>query len=296
MSEHLKSIWSVISQPLFKIGENDISIASVFTAGLILFIAFRLSKLAEKFIGKFLEARGIDQGVRGSIEGFTRYLIIILGFFVTLDTLGISLTSLAALGAVLMVGIGFGLQNITQNFISGIILLLERPIKKGDVVQVGSVTGRVLEIRARSTLIQTRDDIAIIVPNSEFISQQVVNESFSGRTRRLHVSVGVAYGSDVSKVQKLLLKVASETPGVLTTPEPSVVFSDFGASSLDFDLRIWSKELWTSDLIRSAVRFKIDEEFRLHNIEIPFPQRDLHIRSGLDRDTKDPLPVESESY
>ena len=97
-------------------------------------------------------------------------------------------------------------------------------------------------------------------------------------------------------MQKLLLKVASETPGVLTTPEPSVVFSDFGASSLDFDLRIWAKELWTSDLIRSAVRFKIDEEFRLHNIEIPFPQRDLHIRSGLDRDTKDPLPVESESY
>ena len=234
-------------------------------------------------MGRFLAGRHIDRGVKGSIERLIRYIVVILGFFVALDSLGISMTSLAALGAVLMVVIGFGLQNVTQNFISGLIILLERPIKVGDLVEVGGNTGRVHEIGIRYILIHTRDDIAIIVPNSQFISEQVVNESFSSETIRRRLHVGVAYGSDEELVKKILLEVAQSYEKVLKETAPNVLFLDFGESSLDFALQIWVNDLWRYETILSDLRFAIDAAFRANKIEIPFPQRDLHLRSGFDR-------------
>jgi small-conductance mechanosensitive channel len=162
-----------------------------------------------------------------------------------------------------------------------LIILLERPIKKGDVVKVGETSGRVVDIRVRSTLMETRDDVTIIIPNSQFISEQVVNDSFSAEIIRHTVKIGVAYGSDVEKVRSILIDIANDNDSVSNDPPANVYFTDFGSSSLDFELRVWVTELWTTDGILSDIRFAIDREFRKNKIEIPFPQRDVHIKTPL---------------
>lgn len=279
MYKWAQDLWEALSTPLFELSGNKLSVMTFFTA-LVLFVVFiKVASVVEKLLRRYLHKKNIDSGVKDSLARFGRYLMIVLGVVVTLETIGISLSSLAALGAVLMVGIGFGLQNIAQNFISGLIILLERPIKVGDVVKVGDISGRVVDIQARSTLIQTRDDVSILVPNSQFISEPVVNESFSGNKIRYKVKVGVAYGSDTTKVKELLMAVARENSRVLTSPEPDVLFGDFGESSLDFELRVWLNDLWSYRVVLSELRFEIDKKFRENKVEIPFPQRDLHLRS-----------------
>lgn len=276
----VKSVWNLLSTPLFELGNSRISLASLFVALLILTVFVIIAKILERGVQNALKKKAIDPGVKASVGRFTKYVIIMVGVFVAVDTIGISLTSIAALGAVLMVGIGFGLQNIAQNFISGIIILLERPIKKGDVVVVGGVSGRVRDIRVRSTVIETRDDVAIIVPNSQFIAEQVINDSFSGHKIRKILKVGVAYGSDVEKVTNILLDIANEQEQILKDPGARVLFMDFGSSSLDFELRFWVAELWTTEVILSNIRYAIDREFRKSGVTIPFPQRDLHIKTS----------------
>ncbi len=278
--EKIPYIWELLNTPLFELDGNKVSLVSFIIALFILFGFFLISKLIERGVRNTLKNKTIDPGIKGSIERFSRYLTIIAGAFIALDTIGISMSSIAALGAVLMVGIGFGLQNITQNFIAGIIILLERPIKQGDVVVVGDVSGRVRDIRVRSTIIETRDDVAIIVPNSQFIAEQVINDSFSGHTIRRTLKVGVAYGSNVQLVTKILIELANANEQILKDPAPKVFFMDFGSSSLDFELRFWVTELWATDSILSELRYDIDCEFRNENICIPFPQRDLHIKSS----------------
>jgi small-conductance mechanosensitive channel len=287
LQTYWESIWSVISTPLFKVGDSTITISSVLIAFIILLFSLYLAKMAEKVVSRSLSKRKIDRGVRGSIERFSRYTVVLIGSLVSLDTMGVSISSLAAVGAVLMVGIGFGLQNLTQNFISGIILLMERPIKNGDIIKVGDQMGRVLDIRVRSTIVLTRDDVALIVPNSLLVSEVVTNESYTEERIRIHVKVGVAYGSDTEKVCKNLLEAANECEKVLKTPPPQVVFADFGDSALNFDLRIWIGDLWTSDLIRSEIRFSIDKKFKEAGIVIAFPQMDLHFKSF-----ESPAPLE----
>lgn len=281
LNNYFHDLIALISKPLFNIGENPISISSVVIALLIIGVFSKLSNIAEKWIRKVLEPRQeLDTGVKGAIERFTRYIVFALGIFISLDSVGISLSSLAAIGAALMVGIGFGLQNITQNFISGLILLFERPIKRGDIISVDGVEGVVEDVNARSTLVLTRDEIAILVPNSKFISEPVTNLSYSSEQIRIHIKVGVAYGSNTALVKDLLLKVAAENSNVLKKPEPIVLFVDFGESSLDFDLILWVNDLWFQKRIASEIRFAIDDIFRKNNVEIPFPQRDLHVRSS----------------
>ena len=276
----LKVSWSYISYPLFEISGNQISVISIFLCLAFFALSMRLGTMLEKIVHRFLEDKDLDSGIKGSISRFTRYAVTIVGALIALDTIGISLKSLAALGAVLMVGVGFGLQNITQNFISGLIILLERPIKIGDKVEVQGVSGVVKEIGARSTLIHTRDDVAIIVPNSQFISEQVINESFSGEKIRLTLAVGVAYGSDVKKVKDFLMGIASAHTRILKSPAPTVFFKNFGDSSLDFELKVWVDELWNYEEILSDLRFAVTDKFNEMNIEIPFPQRDLHLKSS----------------
>ncbi|PIK15443.1 mechanosensitive ion channel domain-containing protein [Halobacteriovorax sp. JY17] len=273
----LKTTFKYISMPLFEISGNKISLISILLAVGVFFLTTTLAKMSEKFMDRFLADKGLDTGVRGSIVRITRYIVLFVGLMITLDTVGISLSSLAALGAVLMVGIGFGLQNITQNFISGLIILFERPVKVGDFVSVKDISGRVVEIGARSTLIHTRDDVAIIVPNSQFISEQVINQSFTGETMRMTVDVGVAYGSDTANVKKVLLEVAGETAGILIDPPPKVFFENFGDSALQFSLAVWINDIWDNRETLSNVRLAIDKRFREEKISIPFPQRDIHI-------------------
>lgn len=279
ISDITSKFLQLINHAFFKLGNQEISIKIIIVFCALVFGFSWLSRWIERFIHKTLLYKDIDPGIKGSIERFSRYLILVLGVLISLSSIGINITSLTVFGGIVGVGIGFGLQNITQNFMSGIIILLERPIKKGDIVQVGDTSGRVLDIKARSTLILTRDDVVMIVPNSDFITKQVVNDSFSGDKLRLHVDVGVAYGSDVDVVTKVLMDVATEHEKVLKSPPPTVVLHDFADSAMVFTLRIWTSELWFYDLLLSELRYEIVRKFHKNGVTIPFPQRDLHIRS-----------------
>ena len=178
------------------------------------------------------------------------------------------------------VGIGFGLQNIVANFVAGLVLLFERPIEVGDRVTVQDVEGNVRDINFRATTVLTTDNITVIVPNSQFLNNPVTNWSHGDPRVRIHVPVGVAYGSDVEKVTRSLLGVAAATEGVLKDPAPSVFFRDFGDSSLDFELLVWIDQPARHIQIRSRINYAIDAAFRKEGIEIPFPQRDMHVRSA----------------
>jgi small-conductance mechanosensitive channel len=276
--ENLEVVWKFLQTPFLTLNQAKISIFSILLCLFIIVFSFYLSRKLSSFAKYFLNSRGVDQGVSDSIAQFIKIVVVILGFLLALEGLGFSLSSLAAFGAVLMVGIGFGLQNIAQNFISGIIILIERPIKVGDIIQVGTATGKVLEIRVRSTIVQTRDDVSIIVPNSKLIAEEVINESFSGTDIRLHIEVGVAYGSDLEQVREILLSVAKENTNVLDSPEPDVIFKSFGDSSLDFDLRVWTRELWREKKVSSDLRFEIAKKFQEGGVQIPFPQQDIYIK------------------
>lgn len=275
-----KGIWALFSTPILELSGSKISILSIFFALVFFYLSTVLSRYCQKLTEKFLENKDLDRGVKGSISKIAGHVAQIAGILIALDMVGINLSSLVALGGVLAVGIGFGLQNIAQNFISGLIILFERPIKKGDLVEVDGVYGRVSEIGSRSTTVTTKDDVSIIVPNSKFISEQVVNDSFSGERRRFHIDVGVAYGSDTKKVESILRDVALSHEKILKNPAPAIFFKEFADSSLNFDLTVWIEDLWNYEHILSDIRFKIDHKFREESIEIPFPQRDLHLRSS----------------
>ncbi len=275
----LAKMHTYMSQELVRIGEVSLTPRKLVIALFAIWFFSKLSRFVERGLHRALIKKDFDPGAKTSIERFARYGVFTLGIIVTLSYVGVNLRTLETFGAVLGVGIGFGLQNITQNFISGLILLTERPIKRGDLVVVDGINGRVLDIRARSTLVLTRDDVVMIVPNSEFITKQIVNESFSGERIRKSINVSVAYGTDTAKVEKLLLAIVAEHPQVLKTPPPAVLFKDFGASSLDFSVSIWLSELWFSETILSEIRFEIDNQFRKNKVEIPFQQMDVHIRS-----------------
>jgi len=280
--EVLNPIIQKLKEPLVKIPGISVSPISLILAILILLVTILISKLLRRFLRRNVFSRSqISQGTQELISRVVHYVVMILGVFVVLEYLGIDLTALAAISAVLMVGIGFGLQNITSNFISGLILLFERPIQVGDMVEVGGILGRIRAIKARSTTVETFDNVSIIVPNSQFISESVTNWSHEDLRTRVHVRVGVAYSSDVEQVRDALLAVGAAHPEVLEDPEPRVVFHEFGDSSLNFDLMVWTEDPTRQLLIRSDLHFAIVRAFREKGIEIPFPQRDLHIRSSI---------------
>jgi small-conductance mechanosensitive channel len=268
------------AQPLFLIGGTPITVASIASFVIILAITYGISKALQRGLGRMYRRRGLEEGVQYALNRLLHYAILGFGIFLALDNLGISVTALAGLGAILAVGIGFGLQNIAQNFVSGLILLLERPVKKGDFVEVGDTRGTVREIHARATVITTLDNVDILVPNGQFITEPVINSTFDSRRVRVRVDVGVAYGSNTDLVRRALEEVAAKHPAVLEQPPPMVRFQDFGDSSLDFSLLVWLDDPLVEPQIASDLRFAIDRVFREQKIEIPFPQRDLHLKSG----------------
>ena len=263
----------------FTVGTLNFSIKGMALAVLILFITHLFLRVGRALLKeKVLDRRPIERGLKDSILTIANYLGWALGLILALGLLGVNTTSLAVIFGALSIGIGFGLQNIFNNFISGLILLFERPIQVGDYVEVGGLWAEVKKINVRSTVVQTFDNASVIIPNSEFISQQVTNWSFKDKRMRRNLEVGVAYGSDVELVQKTLLEIASETPGVLKYPRPDVLFIDHAASALLFRLRIWVDvdDYWS---VASQIRFEIDRRFRERKIEIAFPQMDLHVRT-----------------
>ncbi|CAN5863334.1 mechanosensitive ion channel [soil metagenome] len=268
------------AQPLFLVGGTPITLASVASFLIILVVTWVLSKLLQRALGRFYRQRDLEEGVQYALNRLLHYVVVGFGVFLALDNLGISVTALAGLGAILAVGIGFGLQNIAQNFVSGLILLLERPVKKGDFVVVGEARGTIRSIHARATVVTTLENVDILVPNGEFITEAVVNQTYLDRQVRIRVNVGVAYGSDTARVRETLERVAKEHSGIVRKEETLVLFDDFGDSSLDFALLAWVNSPLLQYRVASELRFAIDAAFREEEIEIPFPQRDLHLKSG----------------
>jgi small-conductance mechanosensitive channel len=263
----------------FKVGSLNFSVKGMVLAIFIVFITHLFLRVGRALLKeKILNKRPIERGLKDSILTIASYLGWALGLVMALGFLGVNTTSLTVIFGALSIGIGFGLQNIFNNFISGLILLFERPIQVGDYVEVGGLWAEVKKINVRSTVVQTFDNASVIIPNSEFISQQVTNWSFRDKRMRRNLEVGVAYGSDVDLVEKTLLEIALATPGVLKYPRPDVIFVDHADSALIFRLRIWVDvdDYWT---VASRIRFDIDRFFRELAIEIAFPQRDLHIRT-----------------
>lgn len=269
-----------VDDELFRIGGTPVTVASLVSFVVFILLALLISKLLQRTMHGVYRRRAVDEGVQYALDRLMHYAILALGVYLALDNLGVELTGLAALGALLGVGIGFGLQNITQNFVSGLILLLERPVKRGDFIEVGDIKGTVREIRARATVVTTLDNVDILVPNGQFITETVINQTFEDRSLRVHVQVGVAYGSDTALVRQTLEQVAAEHPAVGETPAPQVRFLEFGDSSLNFSLLVWLADPLAQDPIKSELRFAIDQAFRNADIQIPFPQRDLHLKSG----------------
>jgi small-conductance mechanosensitive channel len=277
----------ILDYHLFRIGQTQVTLASLLATVAILVVTWLAARLLRKLVAEKLFGRSqVDPGVRYAIGRVVSYIVWVLGLIIALQPLGINATTLAVFGGAIGVGIGFGLQDITKNFIAGLILLIERPIKVGDRIEIGKVVGDVAEIRARATLVRTNDDIYLIVPNAEFITNTVTNWSYRTPRVRFHFPVGVAFDSDPRAVEKALLDAASKSENVLKEPAPSVLFIAFGESSLDFELVCWTAVmLHRRSALRSEVNFHIHEILREHGIELPFPQRDLHIRSaeGLER-------------
>ncbi len=276
----LETLLGRFGEPLFVIGGTPVTLASVISFAIILAITYGVSKMLQRGLHRVYRQRGVEEGVEYALNRLLHYAILAFGFVWALDNLGVSITGFAALGAILGVGIGFGLQNIAQNFVSGLILLLERPVKRGDFVVVGDTRGTVRAIHMRATVITTLDNVDILVPNGQLITESVVNQTFDTRRVRMRVEVGVAYGSDTDQVRKVLERVAREHSNVLDSPPPTVRFENFGDSSLDFALLAWVADPLQQPQVASDLRFAIDNAFREAGIEIPFPQRDLHIKTS----------------
>ncbi len=268
----------VLHRPI-QLGGMRLSLAGFIYAILILLFTHAAARLWSQFLRRrILFDSGLELGVQESITTVTVYLLWGLGILVSLNVMGLSTTSIAVAFGALSIGLGFGLQNIFNNFVSGLILLFERPVQVGDVVQVNEVWGTITKINVRSTVVQTYDNASLIIPNSDMISNQVTNWSFKDLRLRRNIVVGVAYGSNTELVRETLLEIAQGHSKVLKRPKPDVLFDDFGDSALIFKLRLWTTvEHFIA--VETDVRFEIDRLFRERNIEIAFPQRDIHIRS-----------------
>ena len=277
----IASARDILDFPLFKTGSTQLTLWSIlYLILLFLLLLFLAKKIRFWLANRILVRSNLDPGVRKSVGAIARYLVIVIGFFVILQTAGIDLTALSILAGAVGIGVGFGLQNIANNFISGLIILFERPIKAGDRIEVGEVEGEVISIGARATTVVTNDNISVIVPNSSFISQDVVNWSYTDRKVLFKIGVSVAYGSDPRLVERLLLEVARENRDVLEEPEPGVRFLEFGDNGLQFELRAWSTSLLhRKGKLTSDLNFGIHEKFAAHGLEFPFPQRDIHVRT-----------------
>ena len=269
----------ILNIQVVQVGVNTIAVQHILMFAIALFMTRYLARLVRRVLGDHVLAK-LDPAPRFVIIRFVQYTVWVVGLFIALEFLGIDLTALTVVAGALGVGIGFGLQNVVSNFVSGLVLLLEQPIRINDRVTIENVEGNVVDIHFRSTTIVTNDNISIIVPNSQFINQSVINWSHGDPTIRIHVPVGVAYGSDVELVARTLQEVAADDKGVLQKPPPEVRFTEFGDSSLNFDLLVWSDNPPRHLQLRSRLNYAIDAAFRRNEIQIPFPQRDLHVKSN----------------
>lgn len=280
----------VLNFVLFQIKETPVTVLSVlifllFITGFIVLGVTVRKALNRRILRRFK----IDEGTSYTLSRMSQYIIITIGALISFQFIGVDLSGLAVIFGLLSVGIGFGLQNVTSNFISGLIILFERPISIGDRVMVGDIEGDVIEINIRATKIRTVNNISIIVPNSEFVSQNVINYSHGDPTFRLDIEVGVSYSSNLDTVLRCLDEVANENPDISKNPPHQVHLLSFGDSAWNMQLRTWISDVKDYPQIRNDLNQAIVHKFRENGVEIPFPQRDLHVRSSVEIPVKDGL-------
>ena len=247
---------------------------------ILLFGRFLVRFFKKQVLERVLRKREVDIGRQYTISRLVEYIGFVVVFLLAIRISNVAdLNALWLSSAALLVGVGLGLQQTFNDFFSGLIILLEGTVEVGDVVVVDDIVGRVKKIGLRTSMVTTRDNVVIIVPNSHLVVNNVINWTHDSVVARFHVTVGVAYGSDLNVVKGLLLQAAEEHEKVLDRPDPTVMFTEFGSSSLDFNLYFFSKEFFRIEMVKSDLRFRIDELFREHGVEIPFPQRDLWIKN-----------------
>jgi potassium-dependent mechanosensitive channel len=281
--------WTMITALGFTVVGAELTIGRVLFAILLVYLALLASWVARTVVASEVVPRWeLERGVGDSIVSVIHYVAIAIGILVGLGALGVHLQNIAIVAGALSVGIGFGLQNVVNNFVSGIILLFERPVRVGDTVVIGGEWGTIRKIGLRSTRVETFDRSEMIVPNGDLVSEKVTNWTLSNAVARLTIPVGVAYGSPVAQVKRILRECASAHPEVMEEPVPMILFVGFGDNSLDFEVRVWVSELRHRLEVQSVLLEEVDTRFRAEGIEIPFPQRDLHLRS-LDPEVVDAL-------
>jgi len=264
-----------------QIGSVDISLGDIIAFILTIYLSILISRFIRFVLNEDVFSRmHLPRGVPGAISMLANYMIIGLGFLIAVTAAGFDLSRLVIILSALGVGIGFGLQNTVNNFFSGLILIFERPIQVGDVVELNSLLGTVKRIGIRSSTIRTYDGSEVIVPNANLISNEVINWTLSDKLRRIQINVGTTYSSDPAKVLEILRTTVEDHPDILQSPEPIFLFEEFGESSLNFNLRFWTASPDTWLQLRSEISVKIYHALKKNGIEIPFPQRDLHLRSA----------------
>ena len=273
-----KKIQNILEYKLLEFENFHISIWNIIFIITVFVVVNFLFSIIKKVLKRRLINRGqIDDGRLISILQLIQYFIYILAILISIRSIGIDINWLIGASAALLVGIGMGLQQTFNDIVSGVIVLFEGTLEVGDVVEVDGIIGEVKEIRLRTCKLETRESIIMIIPNSKFVTSNVINWSHNMDTTLFHINVGVAYGSDVDMVKNCLIECAQKHGEVLKNPEPFVRFTDFGDSSLDFKLFFWTDKIWTVEFIKSDLRFMIEKKFRESGVKIPFPQRDVHI-------------------
>ncbi len=269
----------IISYKIIETDKFELSVYQLVVFSLILIVTWIIMRFAKKLVDRQLRRKKLEAGNTYALFQITKYFIWIVAIGIGLETIGIQFNLLIASSAALLVGLGLGLQQIFMDYVAGIIVLFEGNLKVNDVVQFGDLIGEVKQTGLRTSKIETRDDYVVVVPNHKLVNDMLVNWSHNKRNTRFHVDVGVAYGSDTRLVEKILLECAKTHSNISNNPGPFVRFNDFGNSSLDFQLYFWTENSFRVENTKSALRFMIDDQFRKNNITIPFPQRDVHIKS-----------------
>lgn len=279
--QRIGSLPSLLTRPLFQVGGSHVSVSSLFllalTIAAMMIVGRQVNRLLNEHVYPIYD---LDRGMRTTMDTLSGYVVLMLGVVVSLDVVGLGIGFLTVFAGVIGIGVGFGSQTLAANFISGLILLFTRPVEVDDVIEVSGVTGRVVRIAPFSTVVRTLDSLDVVIPNSDLLGGTVTNWSGDADHVRMAVGVGVAYGSDVRLVERLLLEAMQAEPRVMRRPKPAVRFDGFGDSSLDFTMLPWLNDPDQRFVVASALRYSVDAAFREHDVEIPFPQRDLHLRSG----------------
>lgn len=276
-------IHTILNFPIFTISDTSVTPMLVLLVGLVVVITWWVSNLLQRWIERAFKARGLsDPGTTAVVKRLLHYLVMAIGLAIALDTLGISLGALFAAGAIFAVGIGFAMQNIAQNFVSGLILLIERAIKPGDIVEAEGRVVRVLKMGIRSTVARTRDDEEIIIPNSSLVQTAVKNFTLDDPLYRLRIEVGVAYESDMQKVRETLTDAVGELEGRVKDRDPVVLLTQFGDSSVVWQVSAWTNDAWRAPKLASDLREAVWWALKDQGITIAFPQLDVHFDPPID--------------